>query len=136
MGAGFHGGFGGTHGNKEKHKDYIENTLSKSSPIKIPSSAIIIEEQKNGYEQVNILGKKTITLIQVVGILEHRTLRKSKATVGLFSVIKRVLDMEKTLVLLNTRYLLEKTNGCQRKNGRQLYEQEKMALQQKSKRRC
>ena len=29
MGAGFHGGFGGTHGNKEKHKDYIENTLPK-----------------------------------------------------------------------------------------------------------
>lgn len=136
MGAGFHGGFGGTHGNKEKHKDYIENTLPKSSPIKIPSSAIIIEEQKNGYEQVKYTWKKAITLIQVVGILEHRTLRKSKAIVGLFSVIKRVLDMEKTLVLLNTRYLLEKTNGCQRKNGRQLYEQEKMALQQKSKRRC
>lgn len=95
MGAGFHGGFGGTHGNKEKHKDYIENTLPKSSPIKIPSSAIIIEEQKNGYEQVKYTWKKAITLIQVVGILEHRTLRKSKAIVGLFSVIKRVLDMEK-----------------------------------------
>ena len=51
MGAGFHGGFGGTHGNKEKHKDYIENTLPKSSPIKIPSSAIIIEEQKIGKKQ-------------------------------------------------------------------------------------
>ena len=58
MGAGFHGGFGGTHGNKEKHKDYIENTLPKSSPIKIPSSAIIIEEQKNGYEQVKYTWKK------------------------------------------------------------------------------
>ena len=58
MEAGFHGGFGGTHGNKEKHKDYIENTLPKSSPIKIPSSAIIIEEQKNGYEQVKYTWKK------------------------------------------------------------------------------
>lgn len=26
MGAGFHGGFGGTHGAGENHKDYIENT--------------------------------------------------------------------------------------------------------------
>ena len=33
---------------------HIENTLPKSSPIKIPSSAIIIEEQKNGYEQVKM----------------------------------------------------------------------------------
>ena len=36
----------------------IENTLPKSSPIKIPSSAIIIEEQKNGYEQVKYTWKK------------------------------------------------------------------------------
>ena len=135
MGAGFHGGFGGTHGNKEKHKDYIENTLPKSSPIKIPSSAIIIEEQKNGYEQVKYTWKKDD--YSYTSRWHTRTPNAPKeATVGLFSVIKRVLDMEKTLVLLNTRYLLEKTNGCQRKNGRQLYEQEKMALQQKNKRRC
>lgn len=49
MGAGFHGGFGGTHGDSEKHKGYIENTLLKTSPIKIPSSADVKEEQKNGY---------------------------------------------------------------------------------------
>ena len=46
MGAGFHGGFGGTRGAGENHKDYIENTLPKSSPIKIPSSATVKEEQK------------------------------------------------------------------------------------------
>lgn len=74
--------------------------------------------------------------IRAVGILEHQMLRKNKVKAGSFNVIKRVLDMVKMLVLLNTRYLLEKTNGCQRKNGRQLYEQEKMVLQQKSKRRC
>ena len=37
---------------------HIENTLPKSSPIKIPPSAIIIEEQKNGYEQVKYTWKK------------------------------------------------------------------------------
>ena len=58
MGAGFHGGFGGTHGAGENHKDYIENTLPKSSPIKIPSSATVKEEQKNGYDQVKYTWKK------------------------------------------------------------------------------
>lgn len=58
MGAGFHGGFGGTHGDSEKHKDYIENTLPKTSPIKIPSSATIKEEQKNGYDQVKYTWEK------------------------------------------------------------------------------
>ncbi len=58
MGAGFHGGFGGTHGAGENHKDYIENTLPNSSPIKIPSSATVKEEQKNGYDQVKYTWKK------------------------------------------------------------------------------
>ena len=58
MGAGFHGGFGGTHGAGENHKDYIENTLPKSSPIRIPSSATVKEEQKNGYDQVKYTWKK------------------------------------------------------------------------------
>jgi len=58
MGADFHGGFGGTHGADENHKDYIENTLPKSSPIKIPSSATVKEEQKNGYDQVKYTWKK------------------------------------------------------------------------------
>lgn len=58
MGAGFHGGFGGTHGASENHKDYIENTLPKGSPIKIPSSATVKEEQKNGYDQVKYTWKK------------------------------------------------------------------------------
>ena len=52
MGAGFHGGFGKTYGASENHKDYIENTLPKSSPIKIPVFATIKEEKKNGYDQV------------------------------------------------------------------------------------
>ena len=58
MGAGFHGGFGGTHGAGENHKDYIKYTLPKSSPIKIPSSATVKEEQKNGYDQVKYTWKK------------------------------------------------------------------------------
>lgn len=52
MGAGFHGGFGNTHGANENHKDYIENTLPKTSPITIPASATIKEEKKKGYDQV------------------------------------------------------------------------------------
>ena len=58
MGAGFHGGFGNTEGAKKNHKDYIENILPKSSPIIIPSSATIREEQKNGYDQVKYTWKK------------------------------------------------------------------------------
>ena len=52
MGTGFHGGFGGTYGADENHRDYIQNILPKGSPIKIPSSATIKEEQKKGYVQV------------------------------------------------------------------------------------
>lgn len=136
MGAGFHGGFGGTHGNKEKHKDYIENTLPKSSPIKIPSSAIIIEEQKNGYEQVKYTWKKGDYSYTSRWHTRTPNAPKEQGDSWVVQRDKAGIGYGKTLVLLNTRYLLEKTNGCQRKNGRQLYEQEKMALQQKSKRRC
>ena len=58
MGAGFHGGFGGTHGAGENRKDHIKNTLPKRSPVKIPSSATIKEGQKNGYDQVKYTWKK------------------------------------------------------------------------------
>lgn len=74
--------------------------------------------------------------IHAVGIPEGQMHRKDKVKVGLFNVIKQVLDMAKTLVLLNTKYLLGNVNGYRKKNGWQLYEQEKMVLQQKSKRRC
>lgn len=57
MGAGFHGGFGNTHGANENHKDFIENTLPKTSPITIPASATIKEEKKNGYDQVKYTWK-------------------------------------------------------------------------------
>lgn len=52
MGAGFHGGFGDTEGAREGHREYVEKILPQTSPIKIPSSATIKEEQKNGYNQV------------------------------------------------------------------------------------
>lgn len=58
MGAGFHGGFGNTYGARKNHKDYIEKTLPKGSPIKIPSSATIKEERKNGYDQVKYTWKQ------------------------------------------------------------------------------
>lgn len=51
MGEKFRGGFGGTLGNKRKHKDYIENALPKTSLIKIPSSATI---QKIMAEELNV----------------------------------------------------------------------------------
>lgn len=37
---------------KVKREDYLRNVLSKSSPLKIPSSAKITDQKKNGYEQV------------------------------------------------------------------------------------
>ncbi len=46
MGAGFHGGFGNTKGTRENNRSFLENILPKGSPIKIPSSATIKEEQK------------------------------------------------------------------------------------------
>lgn len=52
MGTGYYDGFGETCGEKENHEDYIKNILPKTSPIAIPSTAIIKEEQKNGYKQV------------------------------------------------------------------------------------
>lgn len=53
MGAGYHGGFGTeTHGAKEEHDYYLARTLPSRSPLKIPTSATIKEEQKNGYTQV------------------------------------------------------------------------------------
>ena len=58
MGAGFHGGFGSTHGADENHRHFIEKVLPNSSPIKIPASAIVKEEQKNGYNQVKYTWKK------------------------------------------------------------------------------
>ena len=57
MGAGFHGGFGNTKGTRENNRSFLENILPKGSPIKIPSSATIKEEQKNGYEQVKYTWK-------------------------------------------------------------------------------
>lgn len=52
MGAGFHGGFGETKGTTDTHKSYLENGLPKTSPIPIPKTAKIIEEKKDGYDQV------------------------------------------------------------------------------------
>ncbi len=37
---------------KAKREDYLRNELSKSSPLKIPSSAQITDQKKNGYDQV------------------------------------------------------------------------------------
>lgn len=36
----------------KKHKDYLENDLPKSSPLKVPKTAEVKEEHKNGYDQV------------------------------------------------------------------------------------
>lgn len=58
MGAGFHGGFGSTFGQKKNHTQYLKNELSKLSPIKIPSNATIKEEKKNGYDQVKYTWQK------------------------------------------------------------------------------
>ena len=46
MGTGYHGGFGNSHGAKENNAYYVKYVLPKSSPIKIPSTATIKEEQK------------------------------------------------------------------------------------------
>ena len=35
-----------------KHLNYLHNELPKGSPIHIPSSASVVEEHKNGYDQV------------------------------------------------------------------------------------
>lgn len=58
MGTGYYGGFGDTHGESEHHRDYIQNMLPKTSPITIPSTATIKEEQKNGYKQVKYTWKR------------------------------------------------------------------------------
>ena len=44
--------FGNTKGSQQSHADYISKELPKSSPIKIPPTATIKEEAKNGYDQV------------------------------------------------------------------------------------
>ena len=34
------------------HQEYLKNELHKSSPLKVPETATIKEEQKQGYDQV------------------------------------------------------------------------------------
>ncbi len=58
MGTGLHGGFGGTKGSNSNHAEYIENDLPKSAPLKIPSTATVKEEQKDGYNQVKYTWKE------------------------------------------------------------------------------
>jgi hypothetical protein len=58
MGAGFHGGFGNTQGNKDQHTSYLREILPKRSPITIPPTATIKEETKNGYQQVKYSWKR------------------------------------------------------------------------------
>ena len=58
MGTGYHGGFGNSHGAKENNAYYVKYVLPKSSPIKIPSTATIKEEQKNGYQQIKYTWEK------------------------------------------------------------------------------
>lgn len=58
MGTGYYGGFGSTFGNREQKEYYVRHILPKSCPIRIPSTATIKEEQKNGYQQVKYIWKK------------------------------------------------------------------------------
>ena len=44
--------FGNTYGSQQNHVDYISKELIKRSPIKVPKTATIKEEEKNGYNQV------------------------------------------------------------------------------------
>lgn len=46
MGAGFHGGFGNTHGANENHKDYIENTLPKTSLLPYQHQQLLRKKRK------------------------------------------------------------------------------------------
>lgn len=57
MGTGAGGNFGNTKGSRQNHADYISKELPKGSPIKIPSTATIKEETKNGYDQVKYTWK-------------------------------------------------------------------------------
>ena len=96
----------------------------------------MLKNRKTDTTKLNILGKRVIILIQAVGTPAPLTLRKSKAIVGLFSVIKQVLVTVKMHVLPSTRYLLAKTSGYQKRSGRRLSVQGKTELRQKNKRRC
>ena len=58
MGGGIGGNFGNTKGANKLHSDFLRNTLRKKSPIKIPYSANIKAEHKNGYNQVKYTWKK------------------------------------------------------------------------------
>lgn len=44
--------------NAKVHRDYLIKELPKTSPIKVPETASVKEEQKNGYEQVKYLWKR------------------------------------------------------------------------------
>lgn len=57
MGTGAGGNFGNTKGSQKSHEDYISKELPKGSPIKIPSSATVKEEKKDGYDQVKYTWK-------------------------------------------------------------------------------
>ena len=136
MGAGFHGGFGGTHGAGENHKDYIENTLPKSSPIKIPSSATVKEEQKNGYDQVKYTWKKGDYSYTSRWHTRTPNAPKEQGDSWVVQRDKAGIVTVKMHVLPSTRYLLVKTSGYQKRNGRRLSVQGKTEQRQKSKRRC
>lgn len=43
---------------KAKREEYLRNDLSKSSPMKIPSTASIKDEKKQGYDQVKYTWKR------------------------------------------------------------------------------
>lgn len=68
MGAGYHGGFGNTQGsiNNEpgsknqlnSRQDYLRNELSRSSPLVIPKTAEITDQNKVSYVQVRYEWKK------------------------------------------------------------------------------
>ena len=42
----------------EQHKEYLQKTLPRSSPIQIPTTATINEQEKTGYTQVKYTWKK------------------------------------------------------------------------------
>ena len=89
MGTGEGGNFGNTKGSQQSHADYISKELPKGSPINIPSTATVKEENKNGYDQVKYSWKRgDFSYTSRCGIQEHQTHPRNKAIAGLFSGIK------------------------------------------------